>query len=105
MDEPFSALDAQTRELMQQELLRIWTEAQTTVLFVTHQINEAVYLSDRVVVMSGRPGRIIEDIKIEIPRPRDLEVKRTSEFQEYENQIWHLIESQVRKDFDGNVAG
>jgi len=69
MDEPFASLDAQTREIMQAELLRIWNAARTTVVFVTHQIDEAVYLSDRVVVMSPRPGRILADIPIELPRP------------------------------------
>jgi NitT/TauT family transport system ATP-binding protein len=99
MDEPFSALDAQTRELMQQELLRIWEEAKRTVLFVTHQINEAIYLSDRVVVMSGRPGRIVKDIHIDLERPRSLDIKRTPAFQGYEDQVWHLIEAQVRSNF------
>ena len=70
MDEPFASLDAQTRELMQEELLRIWAQAQKTVLFVTHQIDEAIYLSDRVVVFSGRPGRVKETITVEIERPR-----------------------------------
>jgi NitT/TauT family transport system ATP-binding protein len=92
MDEPFSALDAQTRELMQRELLRIWEEWQRTVLFITHQIGEAVYLSDRVIVMSGAPGRVVADIAVDLPRPRPLEVKRTSRFREYEEEIWHLIE-------------
>jgi NitT/TauT family transport system ATP-binding protein len=92
MDEPFAALDAQTRELMQAELLRIWNAARKTVVFVTHQIDEAVYLSDRVVVMAARPGRIIADIKIELPRPRKLEVKRTAEFGAYEERIWGLIQ-------------
>jgi NitT/TauT family transport system ATP-binding protein len=96
MDEPFSALDAQTREIMQQELLRIWSEAEPTVLFITHDIAEAVYLSDKVVVMSGRPGSIVEEISIDLPRPRELEVKRTSKFQGYEDRIWRLIEPQVR---------
>src|SRR5207237_1107339 len=77
MDEPFAALDAQTRELMQAELLRIWNAAKKTVLFVTHQIDEAVYLSDRVVVMAARPGKVIADIEIDLPRPRPLSVKRT----------------------------
>jgi ABC-type nitrate/sulfonate/bicarbonate transport system ATPase subunit len=99
MDEPFSALDAQTRELMQQELLRIWGEAKATVLFVTHQINEAIYLSDRVVVMSGRPGRIVKDIRIDLARPRPLDIKRTPAFQQYEDEVWHLIEAQVRSNF------
>jgi NitT/TauT family transport system ATP-binding protein len=92
MDEPFAALDAQTRELMQAELLRIWNTAKKTVIFVTHQIDEAVYLSDRVVVMAARPGRIVADITIELPRPRDLSVKRTPRFVEYEDQIWRLIQ-------------
>src|SRR5712692_1215300 len=94
MDEPFAALDAQTRELMQAELLRIWNAAQKTVLFVTHQIDEAVYLSDRVVVMAARPGRVIADISIELRRPRPLSVKRTPEFARYAEQIWGLIASQ-----------
>jgi len=92
MDEPFAALDAQTREVMQSELLRIWNAARKTVLFVTHQIDEAVYLSDRVVVMAARPGRVVADIRIDLPRPRALEVKRTPEFAAYEEQIWRLIQ-------------
>ena len=99
MDEPFSALDAQTRELMQKELLRIWEEAKRTVLFVTHQINEAIYLSDRVIVMSGRPGRIVKDIRIDLGRPRPLDMKRTQPFQRYEDEVWHLIEAQVQSNF------
>ncbi len=96
MDEPFAALDAQTRELMQAELLRIWNESKKTVLFITHQIDEAIYLSDRVVVMSARPGRILDDITIELPRPRALEVKRTPEFVGYADRIWRLISGQLR---------
>jgi NitT/TauT family transport system ATP-binding protein len=96
MDEPFAALDAQTRETMQAELLRIWNAAKKTVLFVTHQIDEAVYLSDRVVVMAARPGRVIADISIDLPRPRDLSVKRTPEFARYEEQIWRLIAGHER---------
>jgi NitT/TauT family transport system ATP-binding protein len=91
MDEPFAALDAQTREGMQAELLRIWNAARKTVLFVTHQIDEAVYLSDRVVVMAARPGRIVADVTIDLPRPRVLDVKRTPEFARYEDRIWTLI--------------
>ena len=92
MDEPFASLDAQTRETMQAELLRIWNAAQKTVVFVTHQIDEAVYLSDRVVVMAARPGRIIADVGIELPRPRPLDVKRSAEFASYEERIWSLIQ-------------
>lgn len=94
MDEPFASLDAQTREVMQSELLRIWNAAKKTVLFVTHQIDEAIFLSDRVIVMAARPGRVIADIPIELARPRQLEVKRTSAFVEYEDQIWKLIARQ-----------
>jgi NitT/TauT family transport system ATP-binding protein len=97
MDEPFAALDAQTREIMQTELLRIWSAAKSTVLFITHQIDEAVYLSDRVLVFSRRPGRLQEDIRIDLPRPRDPVVKRTPQFTEYVGHIWSLIESAVRE--------
>jgi NitT/TauT family transport system ATP-binding protein len=96
MDEPFSALDAQTREIMQTELLRIWEEGRKTVLFVTHQIDEAVYLADRVVVLARRPGRIQEIVPIDLPRPRPLAVKRMPEFVAYVDRIWRLIEEDVR---------
>jgi NitT/TauT family transport system ATP-binding protein len=95
MDEPFAALDAQTRELMQRELLRIWTADRKTVLFVTHQIDEAVYLSDRVVVLTARPGRMGESIEIDLPRPRSLEIKRTPAFTGYVDRIWRRIEHEV----------
>jgi NitT/TauT family transport system ATP-binding protein len=96
MDEPFASLDAQTREIMQAELMRIWQETRKTVLFVTHQIDEAVYLSDRVLVFTVRPGRLKEDIEIRLPRPRDLSLKRTVEFVAYTDRIWRLIEEEVR---------
>lgn len=96
MDEPFASLDAQTREMMQAELLDIWSQTKKTVLFITHQINEAIYLADRVVVMSARPGRILADIRIEIPRPRTLSVKRGDAFRQYEDRIWEMIETQAR---------
>jgi len=91
MDEPFASLDAQTREIMQAELLRIWNAARKTVIFVTHQIEEAVFLSDRVVVMSARPGRILDDITIDLARPRPLEIKRGAEFGAYAERIWKLL--------------
>ncbi|MDP2358046.1 MAG: ABC transporter ATP-binding protein [Beijerinckiaceae bacterium] len=97
MDEPFSALDAQTREIMQTELLRIWEEGRKTVLFVTHQIDEAVYLSDRVVVLARRPGRIQEIVEVDLPRPRPLSIKRTPHFVSYVDHIWKLIEHDVRE--------
>jgi NitT/TauT family transport system ATP-binding protein len=96
MDEPFSALDAQTREIMQTELMRIWEEGRKTVLFVTHQIDEAVFLSDRVLVLARRPGRIQETIDVALPRPRGLAIKRTPEFMAYVDRIWRLIEDDVR---------
>ena len=96
MDEPFSALDAQTREIMQTELMRIWEEGRKTVLVVTHQIDEAVFLSDRVLVLARRPGRIREDIDIALSRPRALAVKRASEFVAYVDRILRLIEDDVR---------
>lgn len=96
MDEPFSALDAQTREIMQTELLRIWEKGRKTVLFVTHQIDEAVFLSDHVLVLARRPGRIRESVDIELPRPRLLSMKRTTEFVGYVDHIWRLIEDDVR---------
>jgi NitT/TauT family transport system ATP-binding protein len=96
MDEPFAALDAQTREIMQTELLRIWERGQKTVLFVTHQIDEAVFLSDRVLVLARRPGRLQAEVKIPLPRPRNLVIKRTSEFVTLVDRIWRMIEDDVR---------
>ena len=92
MDEPFAALDAQTREFMQAELLKIWSEARKTVLFITHQINEAVYLADRVAVMSARPGRVKGVFDIPFERPRTLALKRDPRFLEIEDAIWQLVE-------------
>jgi len=105
MDEPFAALDAQTRELMQQELLAIWRETGKTLLFVTHQINEAIYLSDRVFIFSARPGRVKEVIRVELPRPRPLRLKRTPTFLEYEDAAWKPIEDEVRRSFAAGAGG
>lgn len=95
MDEPFAALDAQTRDLMQAELLQIWDRAKKTVIFVTHSIEEAAYLSDRVVVMSARPGRIKEILKIELPRPRDYEMRLTPEFNDIKSRIWSTLKEEL----------
>ena len=97
MDEPFSALDAQTREIMQTELLRIWETGRKTVLFITHQIDEAVYLADRVVVLGRRPGRIRRILEVGIERPRPLSIKRAPEFTRLVDEIWHLIEDDVKR--------
>ena len=97
MDEPFAALDAQTREFMQAELLKIWSQDRKTVLFITHQINEAVYLADRVAVMSARPGRLKGVFKVPFGRPRTLSLKRDPQFLEIEDSIWQLIEEESQK--------
>lgn len=94
MDEPFAALDAQTRNILQNELLKIWQKEKKTVFFVTHSVDEAVYLSDRVVVLTARPGRIKEIVKIDLERPRD----RTSiEFLEYRKKILNILKDEVLK--------
>ena len=95
MDEPFAALDAQTRDLMQVELLRIWQTAKKTVLFVTHQIEEAIYLSDRVMVMTKRPGRAKKIFDIDLPRPRDYEMRVTPQFNELKLAIWNELKDEI----------
>ena len=95
MDEPFAALDAQTRDIMQVELLRIWQEAKKTVLFVTHQIEEAIYLSDRVMVMTKRPGRAKKMFTIPLSRPRDYEMRVTPEFNELKLKIWNELKDEI----------
>ena len=98
MDEPFGALDAQTRIVLQEELLDIWREYPKTVLFVTHDIDEAILLSDRVIVMSDRPGKIQAAIDIPFSRPRDLSQKDDPRFLEIRWKIWNLLEKEVRED-------
>src|ERR1700751_5535604 len=90
MDEPFGALDAQIRQVMGSELLRIWERGRKTILVVTHDIDEAIYLADRVVGMSPAPGRIIEDIAVTLPRPRPLEIRNDPAFTAYRQRIWDL---------------
>lgn len=96
LDEPLAALDAQTREFMQAELMRIFQKARKTAVFITHQIDEAVYLADRVAVMTGRPGRVREILEVEFPRPRELQLKRTPAFVELEDRVWRIIEEEAR---------
>jgi NitT/TauT family transport system ATP-binding protein len=96
MDEPFGALDAQTKLVLQDELLKIWHDNRSSVLYVTHDIEEAALLGDRILVMSGRPGRILEDIPVPLKRPRNLLSREQSTLQEIKWHIWKLIESEVR---------
>ena len=96
LDEPFSALDAQTREKLQVDLTTIWAKTRKTMLFVTHDIAEAVFLSDQVVVLSKRPGRVVEVVNIDLPRPRSVAVKLSVELLEYVQHIWELIQTPVR---------
>lgn len=94
MDEPFGALDAMTREHMNVELQRIWLEKKKTVLLITHSIPEAVFLADRVLVMSPRPGRIIEDIPIDLPRPRPMSIMSDADFGQYVAQIRKIFQAE-----------
>ena len=91
MDEPFGALDAQTRTQLQTELLETWEKEQKTCFFITHDVEEAIILSERVVIMSARPGRIKEVVDINIPYPRTQETKTTPEFLEVKNYIWNQV--------------
>ncbi len=95
MDEPFGALDQITRDEMNQELLKIWEQKQCSVMFVTHSIGEAIFLSDRVVVLTPRPGRIVDIIDVNLPRPRDASIKRTPEFFATETRLLAAMEGRV----------
>ena len=96
-DEPFGALDAQLRTIMQQELLRIWSASRSTVIFITHDIAEAVALGDRVVVMSKRPTRVKVDVEIDLPRPRDLSKLRFEQrFSEISEQLWSVLAEDLK---------
>jgi NitT/TauT family transport system ATP-binding protein len=104
MDEPFGALDAQTRSIMQSNLLKIWKEFKTTVVFVTHDIDEAIFLADRVLVMSASPGRIIADIKIELERPRMSEMCTSEEFILKKKACFDLIQQESIRAFENQNA-
>ncbi len=97
MDEPFAALDAQTRDILQSELLRIWERIGCTVVFVTHAIEEAVFLADRVVALTARPGRVKEIIDIDLARPRDPEIRNTPEFAAYRARVWDVLRDEVQR--------
>ena len=94
-DEPFAALDAMTRQIMQQELLKIVQDSQKTVLFITHSIDEALVLSDRLIVMSARPGRVKAVYDNDLPRPRQLDIQITSHYLELKREVWGLVQEEV----------
>ena len=96
MDEPFASLDEQTRMVLGDELLRIWSETRKTVLFVTHSLNEAVYLADRVVVLSARPGRVVDDVPVDLPRPRSFAMTSSERFGVLKDRIWQHIKHAER---------
>jgi NitT/TauT family transport system ATP-binding protein len=104
MDEPFGALDAQTRQIMQELLTRVWEEHRLTVLFVTHDIDEAIYLSDRVVVMTARPGRIKTEARIELERPRRFEMMASPEFVEYKGTLLASVREESLKALESTTA-
>jgi NitT/TauT family transport system ATP-binding protein len=96
MDEPFASLDEQTRMGLGDELLRIWAETRKTVLFVTHSLGEAVYLADRVVVLSARPGRVVDDVAVDLPRPRTFAQTSGERFGRLKDRIWQHIRTAER---------
>ncbi|HEY6610396.1 MAG TPA: ABC transporter ATP-binding protein [Pseudomonas sp.] len=96
MDEPFAALDAQTREILQGELLRIWDQHKKTIVFITHSLDEAIFLSDRIAVMTHRPGRIKEIIEVPLARPRLAEVRNSEEFVHLRQRAWEVLKDEVR---------
>jgi ABC-type nitrate/sulfonate/bicarbonate transport system ATPase subunit len=97
MDEPFAAVDAQTREILQFELLRIWEQRPTAMLFVTHSIEEAVLMGDRVIVLRGRPSRIEETIEVDLPRPRSRATLAEPRFAELRERVWSTLMNEARK--------
>lgn len=97
MDEPFAAVDAQTREILQFELLRIWQSRPTSMVFVTHSIEEAVLMGDRVLVLKGRPSSIHEVIEIDLPRPRTRDTLRQARFAELRERVWGTLMSEARR--------
>lgn len=99
MDEPFGALDAQTRAIMQETLARLWQEFRSTVVFVTHDVEEAVFLADRILVMTATPGRVLADITVPLPRPRSLDVVTTASFVNTKHHCLELIRGQTLRDF------
>jgi NitT/TauT family transport system ATP-binding protein len=105
LDEPFGALDAQTRYVMLRHLLHIWEHERKTILMVTHDLDEAIYLADRVIVLSARPGRLLEVVRIELPRPRELEIRNSPAFAAYRRRLWQMLEREVEASLGWEPAG
>lgn len=97
MDEPFGALDAQTRMILQDELVRIWEESRKTVIYVTHSIDESIYLGDRIVLMTSRPGKVKEVFLVDLPRPRKIEMKGWPIYSELSLRIWDSLKEEVER--------
>lgn len=97
MDEPFGALDSQTRNLLQDEILSIWSKTQNTIVMITHNIEEAVYLSDRIIVLSNSPAKVLMDIMVNLPRPRFPEIRIQQEFRDIYNSLWQVLRNEVMK--------
>jgi len=104
MDEPLGALDAQTRTVLQEELLQLWEENQKTVLYITHSIDESILLGDRVVLMTARPGRHKQTFDVNIPRPRTIETTSTQEFSELSYNIWQALHDEVIRSMETESA-
>jgi NitT/TauT family transport system ATP-binding protein len=103
MDEPFSAVDEQTRELLQEQLLELWSANKKTIVFITHSIDEAVYMADRVVVMGARPGRIVEEIKVDLPRPRTVDTRMDPAFGKIRGYAWDILKKTMRDAADPSL--
>ena len=100
MDEPFGALDAQTRNVLQELLLRIWDDERKTVVYITHSLEEAILLGDRIIVMTARPGTVKREYKVDFPRPRTLEIRKSAYFGELYYEIWQVLEEEVKRSLE-----
>lgn len=97
MDEPFAALDAQTRRLLQEQLLALWNDLDKTIVFVTHSVEEAILLGDRIVVMTARPGRVKDVVQVPFERPRGMDIRHTEQYHELEERIWSLLHVEAER--------
>lgn len=103
MDEPFSAVDEQTREILQEQLLELWAATKKTIVFITHSIDEAVYMADRVIVMGAGPGRIVEEIGVRLPRPRSAGVRTSPELGRIRGHAWELLKQTMQDTADAEI--